>query len=340
MFRTNESIMDPFEYLIDIGEKSFKGLLTLAYQWLKEDTKKNPGVDEVNQYEDKNLYMKRINPIGQVFGRRGNYAQAERFYLAILSRLEELEKETSKTFNKGIIYANIGVYQLAQDKIDQGMFNLYRGYKEDEPILKQLQHPETDVEKNLIESRLYRQFENWEKGWLRVLLGIKNPNKLNDLLETRYPEKRLFLFSIIKTLRINLESRTFTNTFSRGKILGSLRDLGLWVEDELKKKRKRRRKNGRYPMLMDLLQRDTRLQLALRGSRPLMSTTLLELEEKLRESWGGGRPVASNYQTLVLVRNLSSHNYLTEDSWLFQNAKEVVQKCFFAILDLRKRGAI
>ena len=111
-------------------------LIQVGLSFLREDFPNNPSADECNEYEEKNWYFNRANEVGIRLIDSRNYWEAERYFAAMLQGIGRYEKLSGKRFNKGIVYANLGISQIANGKIDIGIANLLTAEEEDRDITK------------------------------------------------------------------------------------------------------------------------------------------------------------------------------------------------------------
>jgi len=153
-------------YLVDLGRIGLRERLS----HMKESD------FEINTYEDKN---KPIDGYTQMMGtwllNRGLYGVSESYWANIDSEIVSFNQAESRNVNRGISLANLGVSQLAQGKVIEGLFNLYKAYDNDRICLAHLSGVTIDPEKDLPASDLYTQFENIQ---IKVYPFVYTQNRL------------------------------------------------------------------------------------------------------------------------------------------------------------------
>jgi hypothetical protein len=73
------------------------------------------------------------------------YDLCERYYAILLKEIKQYEISNTTNFNKGMVYANLGVCQVAQGKIDEGFANILKAHIEDEPYHRQSQRGQSST---------------------------------------------------------------------------------------------------------------------------------------------------------------------------------------------------
>jgi hypothetical protein len=135
------------------------GLWRLGYgmtQWKDVDHK--PPFDSLGRtpsypYGEKDHYVRASNNLWYLTMWRFYPSLNEMYYSLLLSEVKAFEKTQSFAFNKGMIYANLGVAQSAQMKLDEGFANILKALIEDSP------YSENTPEYNLRRRHLFTQFE-------------------------------------------------------------------------------------------------------------------------------------------------------------------------------------
>ncbi|GAB4529159.1 MAG: hypothetical protein OHK0046_48800 [Anaerolineae bacterium] len=113
----------------------------------------SPPFDPNRPYAEKNLYANAANNIGQeIYKASGNVKFAEIYYAEMIKQTIAFEDQNSITFNKGIFYANYGIYLLAQGHIELGTAYLFAAEEEDREI--------ADKDWFIDDTHLWLQFEN------------------------------------------------------------------------------------------------------------------------------------------------------------------------------------
>ena len=80
----------------------------------------NKAFNPSGAYEAKNYYFNRAN---ELFLRNVELSDlyAEMYYLRMLTEISNYEQESGKHFNKGMVYANLGIARILAGKFDLGI---------------------------------------------------------------------------------------------------------------------------------------------------------------------------------------------------------------------------
>src|SRR4051812_5669196 len=120
---------------------------------LQEDLESHDPYDPINKpYSEKNVYFDRTNQHGGWLLTSGIYWAADIYYRRMLDKIPEYEKSTTKYFNKGIVYANLGITQIAQGKFDAGIAHLLTAEWEDRDV--------ANPKEFILDTPLWQQFEH------------------------------------------------------------------------------------------------------------------------------------------------------------------------------------
>ena len=207
-----------------------------------KDKLKLPSFDPDNPYEDydlKNLYFSAVNNLCQFsLWRVGLYPFAERYYKAMLETIKRFEKNHEYNHNKGIVYANLGISQAAQMKIDEGFANILKALDEDRGYLGK--RPESEIFDNI----LFRQIErlivvNSLDSQLDILReeGETCPKAYDFLKSLKDPDQRIFFeYTYAKIMKNYDVWQEKPNRFSANRMISYLQDMCLFAEDFLKRK--------------------------------------------------------------------------------------------------------
>jgi hypothetical protein len=319
------------EYLVEYG----RNLLRESVSRLK--------TTKVATYEDKNRHINdSIRQMGMFLSTRGLYNISEIYWVNITEETKQINKKLklNPPLNMGISLANTGVYQLAQGKVEEGLFNLYSAHEEDRRILEQLQHRETDPSKNLVSSILYTQFEQIILAWLydsviqpfnSLCVVFPSKEQLNLLFSETSPIKRIQLFGIVSSFKqaISQESE-LSNSISRRTILNAFSDLGIWIEDETKKT------NPSAGYLFNTFQEILNFSGFTTGS-----TTLDQLEGNLQNLESSvTNQDEINAKTTILIRNFSEHNFNCDSHNFFSKTERYLARVFFSLFFLKMNTKI
>jgi len=196
-------------------------------------------------YEAKNLYFTAANAI---YIRQPNEmcpwnilpeSLNEIYFKNMLEGIKEYEKGGYR-FNKGMAYANLGVAQAAQMKLDEGFANILKALIEDRGY-----SPDTAPEHGLRKNPLFLQFEERfvidQLSLYVVKLGLREENKASNFIEeflaSLKDDQCLFFECTIVRIIQNWEIwQEKANNFTSNRLLTYIQDLCLFTEDLLKSK--------------------------------------------------------------------------------------------------------
>lgn len=216
---------------------NFKFILETNIVILQNDMESSPPFNPTHEYEEKNQYFNNANQIGLKFMWDGYPQLSEIYYTVLLNEILKFEKHRSKKFNKGIIYANLGVAQMANNKFDEGVANLLKAHEEDKDFIG------THYELELFKKPLYKQFEN---NYIEIInkdleyfgnqIGKTiSKNEIEKLLLSLKIENRLFLITIIREINKNWKIlKKNENSFTRTLLFSNMKNLCLFIEDFIK----------------------------------------------------------------------------------------------------------
>lgn len=323
-------------YLVSFGRVVLRETLS---RFKEEDFK-------MNRYEDKNKHMS--GPIGQMgtfLFNRGLYKVAEDFWANIDAEIVEFNKQNSRNLNRGIPLANLGVAQIVEGKITEGLFNLYKAHDNDRQSLSHLSGLDLDPERNLVSSVLFTQFEDRIVSWLyasvlakyqTVFQTLPSLDDLKAFIGSLSPDKKIFLFSIIAKFKEAFsQNEEVSNFVSRGEILRSLADLAAWYEDGL------RRVDPGVTTLVPALARHFG-QINPTSGQYSSASSLDELIRKIDLAIADQLTnlELTNARVMSLIRNFSGHNFDSQDHDVFTRSDEIVARMFMIILESHNRSLI
>jgi len=309
---------------------NFKFILETNIAILQNDMESSPSFDPIHDYEEKNQYINNANQIGLKFMMEGYPQLAEIYYTALLTEILEFEKYKSKKFNKGIIYANLGVAQMADNKFDEGIANLLKAHEEDKDFIG------TPHELELFKKPLYKQFEDNYKDIMHKDLeyfgnqnGVTISNtEVNKLLLNLKIENRLFLITIIREMNKNLKIlKNNENIFTRTLLFSNIKNLCLFIEDFIKNILM---KNGKTPPNQDLynyinctFNKESwwaKFQSEWNLAKP---ENIQDFEKNLKTI---SKKANNNHKRLLYlgcIRNFSGHHFDVSSSFLFLNFENI-----------------
>lgn len=281
-------------------------------QWRNVD--KKPSFEATTKpppysYDEKNYYINASNNMWYVYlwqGMRLPPAISELYYAALLNRIMEFMKNNDGfDFNKGIVYANLGVAQSAQKKLDEGFANIFKALIEDSSY-----SANEKTQYDLHRRDLYTQFE---KVYIiepleNIIsqLGVPGISSIetfiNSFLEELNDDQRSFFDYTFAKIMQSLEIwKEMENGFTANRLLAYTQDLCLFSEDFLKSKF-----SNPYPRwLLDDLVREAGFSVNLRGCG---AASMADFDTKLSLELGSTSQPDKCFKILLTIRNYSSHN--------------------------------
>lgn len=334
--------------IVDRVHRDINYLIELGRVALRENL--NRMKDEefiIKTYNDKN---KPIDSYTQQMGgwllNRGLYPIAEGYWKNIDEEICDFSKTKNKRVNRGIPLANQGVSQIAQGKVIEGLFNLYKAYNDDKECLAHLPSSTIDPEKDLPISTLYTQFENRQISFLfnsivnKYSAVFSSPIIEADL--TNYilglsPDKKILLFVTLYRFAFSYDlNNELSNPVNRGEILRSMSELALWYEDEIK------RKNPTMTgTLGDLLQQLFVQQLNSPGNHAEYTgaSNLTELDTKIKNATTNTSDINfTNARITTCVRNFTGHNFESQNHPIFNTVGEIMARMISLIIYSHNNG--
>ena len=317
----------------------YKYIETLGRQILAEnmnyckDKLKLPSFNPEDPYEDydcKNMYFSACNQLCQFsLWRQGLYRFAERYYRTMLGEIKEFENAKEYNHNKGMVYANLGIAQAIQLRIDEGFANILKALDEDRGYFEEGKKPAEEFFKNT----LFKQLEslivlNSLEKHLDALTkdGETCPTAsefLNSLVD---PDQRIFFeythAKIMDNWRVWQEK---PNRFSANRMIAYLQDMCLFAEDFLKRK-------GYTGMLKELIA-NAFSGVDLRGCG---ADSYERLNDKLEELYKETNRRDRSLRMLLTMRNFSSHNISAgePDDFILKSFENVITEILRAIVNI------
>jgi hypothetical protein len=317
---------------------------------LIEDMKKAPRFDRNNppEWGKKDEYFNNANNICQSsLWKLGLYDLCETYYGILLKEIRKHERDNKTDLNKGMVYANLGVAQAAQGKIDEGFSNILKAHMEDEPYHK------TDPSRSVFNLKLYYQFEEGSEGREGTKDYILKHSQLYQKEETKTIDKafitgliasldtdsHLLHISLVEKIRRNLEILSDKdNRFTRLQIFLCLQDLCLAIENSLKTKNKI---TGTLKEILDIL-----FSIASGRQRlpwkPILdanygfasSDNASQLRKNMEEIFKIGDYKARRLLLCCAFRNFSAHNLDVGNDYVFKNIEVIFDNLVSCILFL------
>ena len=325
-YKTASDILSSYEYIEGLGRE----ILFENMKYCRENLKL-PSFDPDNPYEDydsKNMYFSVANNLCQYsLWRHGLYNFAEKYYLTMLTTIKHFEKERIYNHNKGMVYANLGIAQAIQLRIDEGFANILKALDEDRGYFKKGRKPAEEF----FSSILFQQLEK-----VIVLVSLVNqidtlrnegetcPTAEEFLKGLMDPDQRIFFeYTYAKILENHNVWKEKPNRFSANRMIAYLQDLCLFAEDFLKKK-------GHSGMLNNLIS-TAFPQIDLTGCG---AGSYKELNEKLEKMHTETNKRDRSLRMLLTLRNFSSHNISAgeKEDFLFREFDKLFNEILRAVV--------
>lgn len=301
----------------------------------------------INNYDDKNKpIFAPIQQMGMFLLNRGLFPIVEEYWRHIDDEIQDFNKQTGKRVNRGIPLANIGVSQISQGKVIEGLFNIYRGHEDDRECLQHLSGITIDPEKDMAKSILFTQFEERQISNLFRVIVIKfssvfpTPISKDDLskfvLGLNSDKKLLFYMTLYRFSFGWSLNNQLTTIISRSEILRSLAELALWFEDELK------RKDGTLTgkTLIQILDQKVG-QLNPTSGQYTNASSLTELSTKITSALTASSTLdLTNARVTGCLRNFAGHNLEVQDHIFFKSCDEVFARMLSFIIYSKSQGWI
>jgi hypothetical protein len=337
--RAVNDIQNNFDFIVRNGVAQLMQGMTKA----REFDPNNPFSD----YNEKNEYFNGANNICQIsLWKSGLYDLCERYYAILLQEIKRYETTSGTNFNKGMVYANLGVSQAAQGKIDEGFANILKAHIEDEPYHR------TDPSKSVFNLDLYIQFEDIIKNYVvqhsklyrKEEATTINAAFINSLFSSLDTDSRLLLVTQIEKIRRNFAIlKDKDNRFTRLQIFLSLQDLCLSVENSLKNKNSLT--DTMKPLLDSLFSTGSGRP---RAWKPIFDSnynltradSISEFQTNLSSILAIGDSNSRRLLMLCAVRNFSAHNLDVGNKYVFKRIGRIFDNILSAIFFLHQAGCL
>jgi len=314
----------------------FAFILRTGVALLQEDMRKAKEFDPDNpDCIEKDVYFDRANYVcmSSLWQLR-LHNLCEGYYAQLLGEIKKHENSNHTLFNKGMVYANLGVSQIAQGKIDEGFANILKAQMEDEPCHK------TNPSQSIFKNPLYTQFEDGKEGQEGIKDYILKHSRLYQTEESKTVDKIflgnlissldtdshiLFISSVEKIRRNLIILADKDNQFTRLQIFLCLQGLCLAIENSLKMKNK---STGTLRELLDVL--FSRASGRDRLWKPIFDTkyeftssdNASQLQKNLEEIFKVSDNKARRLLICCAIRNFSAHNLDVGNDYVFERIKD------------------
>lgn len=242
-YKSARAMMDALKSLFQQGVERLDFGMN---EWKNVDTK--PSFDATIKpppysYGEKNYYINASNNMWYIYlwqRMRVPPAISELYYTALLNRIEEFRRNNNGfDFNKGIVYANLGVAQSAQMKLDKGFANILKALIEDYP------YSDTNPESNIWKNPLFTQFERqYVRIPLQTIISGLNMAEIasiesfieNFLGSLNNDQRAFFDYTFTRIKQNEKIWNERDNGLTANRLLAYTQDFCLFNEDFLKSK--------------------------------------------------------------------------------------------------------
>jgi hypothetical protein len=321
-------IVADYSYLQELGKR----ILQQNMRYCKEKV----GLlsyDPDNPYDDydcKNMYFSAANDLCQYsLWQHGLYDFSEKYYQTMLLTIKQFEKDNTYNHNKGMVYANLGIAQAVQGRIDEGFANILKALDEDRGYLQKGKNPAQEI----FDSRLFTQLEktivldSLEKRLASLRSEEATCPSAKDFLKSLSdPDQRIFFeYTYAKIMDNHEVWKEKPNRFSANRMLAYLQDMCLFAEDLIKKK-------GYSGMLNSLISSAfSGIDLAGCGA-----DSYRDLNDKLEKMYAETNKRDKALRMLLTLRNFSSHNISSgeKNDFFFRDFDKVFNEILRAIMHI------
>lgn len=306
--------------MIKLGLLFQQGIKRLDFgmdQWKNVDKKTSFDPSAKPQplaYLEKNYYIDASNDMWYIYAWhrwKVHPSISELYYTELLRRIKEFAKNNDDfNFNKGIVYANLGVAQSAQMKLDEGFANILKALIEDSGYSPN--EPQYDLHRR----DLFTQFE---KAYVieplqRAIsqLGIAENSSVEQFvehfLESLNDDQRTFFdYTFARIMQNLMIWDEKNNDFTANRLLAYTQDFCLFIEDLLKCKISSAILSSRQywtlQQLIPLPQKFSGINL-----NRCRANTMGDLNALLPLELGEQKQPKRCLRILLILRNYSSHN--------------------------------
>jgi hypothetical protein len=282
-------------------------VMKIGSSYLIEDLAKHPPFDPSKAYERKNDYFDRANEHGLELMWKQLPAFPEIYYQKLLGIILNHERVNNVRFNKGMIYANLGISQIRNGKFSVGIAHLLTAEDED----KEVNPPNY----NILNESLWIQFElqiiypflyklNLDKN--TQLSFTITETFLNEFFKNLNRDDRIFIQGTLWDLitHLNQAKNTRINSYTLGQLFSGLKDLCLVTEKLLRKN---------YPTAGDKLSAYLKVAAKLVPAN-YHSNSLHDFLNNIESNQSEPDVVQRRLRILHCVRNFIGHHFDIENS--------------------------
>jgi hypothetical protein len=292
------------------------------------------------EYSEKNLYVGASNRLWlQNLWEATDPSISELYFSALLEKVKVFKKDNNNfDFNKGMIYANLGVAQSSQMKLDEGFANILKALHEDAVYSSDTTNPED----NLRKSGLFTQFEDrFVKEALKSVLsqlsmaGITSAEQfIDEFLKSLNNDQIVFFeYTFAKIMRNCEIWNEKKNRFTANRLLAYTQDLCLFNEDLLKSRiDSNTLKTKQYWILQYLIP----LRFQNINLDQCQANTMEDLNKILPSEMDKSNQPEKCLRILLILRNYSSHNVGggTEVDFFYNHYEDIVKELIRAMCEI------
>jgi len=280
---------------------------------LQEDMDKFPSFDPTKSYDEKNRYFIRTAKYGLWTLNEGYGWIADVFFRTMLDEILVYEQRSNKKFNKGMVYAILGISQIAQGKFDAGIAHLLTAEWEDREVDPQGH--------SILNTDNWGQFERKIVDYFISFATKPNTNLgftvddvfLKKTFENMGNTDRIFLQATILALLDNIQQNIVRpNNFTYGRLYSGLRDICLMIESLLRKKQRLNATTNTtlYNLLQDALAKDNIQYPQKTLNKSWSADNLKSFLDRLEEILSQSETVELRRAHCIhLIRNFTGHNF-------------------------------
>jgi hypothetical protein len=292
------------------------------------------------EYNEKNLYVNASNSLWlQNLWDVTDPSISELYFSALLERVKAFKKDNNGfDFNKGIIYANLGVAQSSQMKLDEGFANILKSLHEDSIYLPDTTTPED----NLRKSGLFTQFEDrYVKVYLERIIAqlgmpqIPSPKSfIETFMESLNNDQRVFFdYTFAKIIRSWEIWKEKEDGFTANRLLAYTQDFCLFNEDLLKDKcSKQELDSMNRPDLKKLIKKKSPHV----NVEDCGADEMSNLDNKLPTELPNANQQEKCLRILLTLRNYSSHNIGggTSNNYFYAHYEDILKELIRAMCEI------
>jgi hypothetical protein len=319
-----------------------RDLIEHGLQLLGAGLNQYPEFNPDGKYAEKNHYFAVANNLGLGFLQTpGLEWVAEMYFQVMLDNILRYEEQSGKKVNKGMVYANLGISQIRNGKLDEGIADFFAAEYEDRQY-------EGLEDWDILDTTLWWQFESLVVNSVFSFVGEDvisefhmDENSWKRLFKEMGRQDRIFFDGTVLVLWRNWEifqtseeRQVEQNAYTLGQLYSGLRDLCLSIESLL------RHKQGiKGPCNLDSLLRNAGYSREDKGKPSIndLEKFMASLDQVIREV---DDLHLRRIYCLQIYRNFTVHRFEMTEKAFFERYSSILTDVFGAILYLKSVGAI